>query len=284
MSSIYEHLAKAHLKSEKDKPELEVPIQPRASSHFPKPPRFVFVKSLAFVSLLVSVGAAAASYLLFDALRAEQAKRASLEAFYNQLLAANEGFKTRDQAFQDEFERIKHQMNVTAGDARGVKNELERVRIEVSNFQKKLLAVEDSSAEIARKFESLSAPAPAVQSGPSPAYVPAAAASAESDSFAAGLDELTSQILPDAPAAAGEAPAAKAGPQVMTINRNFNFVVLNIGARDNVKMGERMTVEQKGNSIATVEVEKLYDNFSAATIVEERSDSKIQEGDAVRRG
>ncbi|HTL47440.1 MAG TPA: hypothetical protein VL688_05195 [Verrucomicrobiae bacterium] len=297
MSSIYEHLAKAHLKTtEKEKPELDLPIPPRNSSQLPKPPRFILIKVLAVLSLAASVAAAASSAYLFRALKAEQSKRAGLEGFYNQLLAGSEALKSRDQAFQDEFERVKYQMNTASQETQGVKSELERARIDFSNVEKKLLELEDKNGEVARKLEALSAPAPAAPA--EAAASPAAANGAESpesasSSFAAGLDALTSDmenVAPSsAPAAApaatapAEEPKAKAGPQVMTVNRNFNFVVLNIGIRDSVKLGERMAVQQKGKDVATVEVEKLYDNFSAATIVEERAKAQIQEGDAVVR-
>ena len=69
----------------------------------------------------------------------------------------------------------------------------------------------------------------------------------------------------------------------MTVNRKFDFVVVNLGSRDNLRMGDRLEVLRDGKSIASVEVEKLYDNFAAATIVEERKNAQIQEGDSIRK-
>jgi predicted RNase H-like nuclease (RuvC/YqgF family) len=72
-------------------------------------------------------------------------------------------------------------------------------------------------------------------------------------------------------------------PQVMRVNRSFNYVVVNIGLRDQIKMGDTLTIERLGRRVGSVQIEKLYDDFAAAAILEESADSSIQEGDIVRR-
>ena len=70
--------------------------------------------------------------------------------------------------------------------------------------------------------------------------------------------------------------------QVLSVNRQFNFVVVNVGIRDHVKIGDTLRVEQGGKLIGRLAVEKLYENFSACTIIEEAKPSEIKEGDLVR--
>ena len=70
--------------------------------------------------------------------------------------------------------------------------------------------------------------------------------------------------------------------QVLSVNRQFNFVVVNIGMKDRLKVGDSLRVEQAGKLAARLQIEKLYENFSACTIVEEIKPFKIQEGDLVR--
>jgi len=60
-------------------------------------------------------------------------------------------------------------------------------------------------------------------------------------------------------------------------------VVVNLGLRDNLRMGDKLIVERDGKTVAGVEVEKLYDNFAAATIVDTRKNGEIKEGDLVRK-
>ncbi|MBI3316592.1 MAG: hypothetical protein HYZ85_01130, partial [Candidatus Omnitrophica bacterium] len=52
--------------------------------------------------------------------------------------------------------------------------------------------------------------------------------------------------------------------------------------KEKMTMGQQLIVERNAKKIGTIAVEKLYDNFSAATIVEEAKNVSIQEGDTVR--
>ncbi len=78
--------------------------------------------------------------------------------------------------------------------------------------------------------------------------------------------------------------AASKGPRVLTVNRKFNFVVVNLGIQDGIKMGDKLTAVSQGGSQVTLQVEKLYDKFCAATILEENPQRQVAEGDAIRRG
>lgn len=71
--------------------------------------------------------------------------------------------------------------------------------------------------------------------------------------------------------------------KILTVNRKFNFVVINQGLQEGLKMGDRLKVLKQGEEVATVQVEKLYDKFSAATLVEEDPNRQVVEGDEARR-
>ena len=80
-------------------------------------------------------------------------------------------------------------------------------------------------------------------------------------------------------------PATDNRPQqVLSVNRQFNFVVVNVGLRDKVKIGDVLRVEENGKLIGKIQVEKLYDNFSACAIMEETRPAQIHEGDMIRIG
>ena len=71
--------------------------------------------------------------------------------------------------------------------------------------------------------------------------------------------------------------------KVLVVNREFNFIVLNLGSKDAVTKGARFAVLRGGKQITTVEVEKVYENMSAANMLEEmKKGTEVQEGDAVR--
>ncbi len=71
--------------------------------------------------------------------------------------------------------------------------------------------------------------------------------------------------------------------KVLVVNREFNFVVLNLGSKDGLKAGSRFNVLKGDKKIGTVEVERLYENMSAANVLEEEKKGQVQEGDSVRQ-
>lgn len=72
-----------------------------------------------------------------------------------------------------------------------------------------------------------------------------------------------------------------AAGNVLLVNRKYNFIVVNLGSRQGLNLNDTLIVQHAGSEIAKVRVEKLYDDYSAAYIVEEQSAHPIGEGDAV---
>lgn len=109
------------------------------------------------------------------------------------------------------------------------------------------------------------------------------------------------QIVVTNPAAAGAAQGAGAAPaaarpaasipakgttaegKVLVINREYDFVVVNLGSKDGIRKGSRFAVLRGEKPIMNVEVDKVYDNMSAANMMEEeKKGSEVKEGDTVR--
>jgi len=70
--------------------------------------------------------------------------------------------------------------------------------------------------------------------------------------------------------------------QILVVNREFDFVVINLGENDGLKVGSRLEVYTGDEKIGIVEVEKIYGNMSAATILPETQKDKVKEGCSVR--
>ena len=80
-------------------------------------------------------------------------------------------------------------------------------------------------------------------------------------------------------------PPSKGGLEgkVLVVNREYNFLVISLGSKDSVGKGARFAVFRNGKQTMTVEVDKLYDNMSAANMLEEeKKGSEVREGDTVR--
>lgn len=77
-------------------------------------------------------------------------------------------------------------------------------------------------------------------------------------------------------------PSSLSG-RVLVVNKEFNFVITNLGKRDELALGDSLEVVREERAVAKVQVEKLYESMSAATILPEGRPIDIQEGDYVRK-
>ncbi len=79
------------------------------------------------------------------------------------------------------------------------------------------------------------------------------------------------------------APNAPMGDgKVLVVNREFKFVVVNLGERDGVRAGQFLELSRSGRPVARVQVERVYDNMAAANMLPEAMKMEIKEGDQVR--
>lgn len=101
--------------------------------------------------------------------------------------------------------------------------------------------------------------------------------------MASGESSDTIVVTPSNQAASTPAPAGTAPGTVLVVNREFNFIVVNLGSRDGVKPGQFLDVLRSGAPIGRVQVERVYENMAAANILPEATKGDIKEGDQVRR-
>lgn len=132
---------------------------------------------------------------------------------------------------------------------------------------------------------SLNAPVAAMPTAASVKPLSAEVASAGQTTASAVSPAATPVAAATVPSQSSEvsAMAAPTGPKVLTVNRKFNFVVTNQGLQDGFKMGDKLKVFKQGKEIATVQIEKLYDRFSAATLISEDPKLQVVEGDEIRK-
>ncbi|OGX39300.1 MAG: hypothetical protein A3C53_02105 [Omnitrophica WOR_2 bacterium RIFCSPHIGHO2_02_FULL_68_15] len=73
-----------------------------------------------------------------------------------------------------------------------------------------------------------------------------------------------------------------AAGQVVVINREYDFVVMNLGKNHGVAVGQEFQIARGNEVLGRVKVEKVYDELSAAAILPDSKKSSIREGDTVR--
>lgn len=74
-----------------------------------------------------------------------------------------------------------------------------------------------------------------------------------------------------------------AGPEgkVLVINKDYNFIVINLGGKDGVKEGDIFSVYHDAKYLGDVKVEKVHDAMSAAGFVSGTVKDNVAEGDKV---
>jgi septal ring factor EnvC (AmiA/AmiB activator) len=87
---------------------------------------------------------------------------------------------------------------------------------------------------------------------------------------------------------AGEKQAAKvAGApsegKVLVINKEYNFAVIDLGAKDGIEIGNTFSIFHNNKYVGDVKVEKVHDSMAAAGFVNPEIKDKINEGDKVVR-
>ncbi|MBI4226914.1 MAG: hypothetical protein HY600_01405 [Candidatus Omnitrophica bacterium] len=154
-------------------------------------------------------------------------------------------------------------------------DELAKAKQDVKRVQDDLTQLRQAKEALERRVkEMMSAEATpdtiVVTPSPGAAAVPVPGASAKPTQTVPPLKGL---------AAAGPASAGS----VLVVNKEFSFIVVSLGERDGLKPGQLLDVFRGNKPIAKVQVERVYENMSAANILPEQSKVEIKEGDTVRR-
>ncbi|MDP3790134.1 MAG: hypothetical protein Q8R48_07025 [Candidatus Omnitrophota bacterium] len=67
--------------------------------------------------------------------------------------------------------------------------------------------------------------------------------------------------------------------KVLVVNKEYNFIVTDMGSDDQIALGDILTVFRDGKYVGEGQVEKIYDTMSASTILKETKPGAIQIND-----
>jgi len=95
--------------------------------------------------------------------------------------------------------------------------------------------------------------------------------------------ELEKVIVTSAsPSAASSSQLPATQGQVVVVNREYDFIVMNLGKRQGLALGQEFQIVRGQQVLGRVKVEKVYDELSAAAILPESNKDAIREGDLVK--
>ncbi|NQT95539.1 MAG: hypothetical protein HQ572_03725 [Candidatus Omnitrophica bacterium] len=69
--------------------------------------------------------------------------------------------------------------------------------------------------------------------------------------------------------------------EILTINREFDFIVVSLGARDGMREGMEMDIYRDNKILGQAEVETVRENISAAAIIDQGTLADMRPGDRV---
>lgn len=69
--------------------------------------------------------------------------------------------------------------------------------------------------------------------------------------------------------------------KVLVINKDYDFVVISLGTKDGIKIGDIFSISHNNKNIGEVKIEKVSDNMAAAGFAAKDIKEKISEGDKV---
>lgn len=270
-----------------------------------------------FFAFILSLVAAGGAYYLYQHLTAERNIRIDLEKKYDstrervlnlqsekeqikaakeQFEAESEDYRRKAQEYESQVSRLKNETSKIISVRTDLEKQLQDKSSQVAEMEQKIVELQQKAEEAMRACnvtpadiketlsqEEVSSPlanegglvfsSPGVTSASVPTSVMAVP---QSEVVSPGISSVLS------PTSSVPLDIVR-GSKVLTVNRKFNFVVVNLGLKDGLKMGDSLKVIKSGRVSATLQVEKLYDKFAAATIVTEDQQIQVMEGDEVSR-
>lgn len=71
--------------------------------------------------------------------------------------------------------------------------------------------------------------------------------------------------------------------KVLVVNKDYNFTVISLGAKDGVSLGDVFEIYHNNKYIGDVRIEKVHDSMAAAGFLNADIKSKVSEGDTVTK-
>lgn len=253
---------------------------------------------LAF-SLLMYVGASGAKKALEQELRYAKAENLSLAKNLDELRDGNKRLQEQiaalnndlrkaaeeKEAFIRERDALKEQYARTAGERDELEEKLRAQAVfsdENAALKRQLSALNETKAGLEKRAGQLGEEKSRLELKISQMQASLASAEERKEPEAAPIELPAIVVSPrqEEGADRNEAQAPGISGSVVSVNRDNNFVIIDLGIDDGVKTGETLSVYRKGRQAASIEVIQARRKISACDIKKETT--PIQAGDTVR--
>jgi hypothetical protein len=164
---------------------------------------------------------------------------------------------------------------------------MKKAQEEVIKLQAQIREFDSKKSELESKISELENNSKGVELGTIVVGSDNKASAAPSAPAPAAKEENKPKGLPAAaqPAPESESPAPSASTalegKLLVVNKDYNFVVINLGTKDGISVGQMFTVYSGDKEVGDIKVEKVHDSMSAAGFVNPGMKDKVKEGDKI---
>lgn len=177
----------------------------------------------------------------------------------------------------NKLEQIRADLEQQKAKREDLEDRLNQSQDDSKKIKEQIKVIQQQKAELEAKIKSLEPGASTVELG----KVVVNSETAIADAKARAEAKMKANVLPAKVEKKEKAPLAKSlEGKVVVVNKEHNFVVLNLGSKDGVSMGDEFSVSRAGKNIGDVKVEKVHESMSAAGFAAELKDI-INENDKV---
>ncbi len=189
-----------------------------------------------------------------------QAAKTEIDSLTNELA----GEKTARMEASSKLEQIAADLEQQKVLRQDLENKLNQSQDDSKKIKEQIRVIEQQKAELEAKIKSLE-PASTVELGK--VVVNNETNAIDTKAKAKAEAKMKANVAPHS-AKVGKKekiPQVKSlEGKIVVVNKENNFVVLNLGSKDGVNMGDEFSVSRAGKTIGSVKVEKVHESMSAA--------------------
>ncbi len=216
-----------------------------------------------------------------------EAKLQGTKALVDKLTIDLEQEKANKQGIQSELEYVSSDLEQQKSLRSELEKKLSKSQVDVKSLENKINELNAKKQELETKVQDLESQVKKVELGTiivAPEQSPQSLVKEEAyKPQAAKSKEVKRGAVKEAKAEKPVEPAASLEGKISVVNAEYNFTVINIGAKDGVNLEDIFAVYRNNEYLGDVKVIKVHDAMSAADFLSAGIKDKIAEGDKVVR-
>ena len=194
--------------------------------------------------------------------------------------------KTAHAETLNKLEQFKSDLSNQKSLREDLENRLNQVQDDGRKIKEQVKIMQQQKIELEEKIKNLEAGAANVELGKvivnSEAVQPAVVAAQALPAVVSEKSNVSGTKAAKAVKKGQPIPAKGIEGKIMIVNKEFNFVVINLGSKDKINVGDEFVVSRSGRVVGEIKIEKVHEFMSAAGFAVELKDA-IRENDTVNK-